>query len=183
MCFEVGLKFKIRDVMWVIIVHALYVLKSARASFRAHLANNLQTMGFKPTFDDCDVWMRKNFLTLTQELNDTSGSVTGTNTTVIRPVPNPSNSAPTSGTPYYDYICTWFGDFLTVLHDATSKIWYIGYVYKLKAIDGSKEHWDPPKRYLRLTTGNMSCPTEPRPGILDLTPISRPKLILCIRDW
>ena len=33
---------------------------------------------------------------------------------------------------------------------------YIGYVYKLKAINGSKEPWDPPKRYLCADCGEYN---------------------------
>ena len=64
--FKVGPKFKSCEVMWEIIVCALYVPKRSVALFRAHLANNLWTMGFKPSFSDCDVWMRKNFIPLNQ---------------------------------------------------------------------------------------------------------------------
>ena len=35
------------------------------------------------------------------------GSGTVTDTTVLRPAPNPRNYAPTSGMPYYEYICSW----------------------------------------------------------------------------
>ena len=82
----------------MIIVRGLYGLKSAGFSFKAHLANTLRAMGFKPTFANCGVWMRKNFLPIPQEINNSAGSGMGTDTTAIRPAPNPSNSAPTSST-------------------------------------------------------------------------------------
>ena len=63
--------------MWVIIVRAIYGLKISGALFRAHLDNTLQTMGFKPTFDERDVWMHKKFLPLPQELNNYTGSEQG----------------------------------------------------------------------------------------------------------
>ena len=92
--------------MWVIIVRALYGLKSAIASFRAHLINTLRTMGFKATFSDRDVWIRKNFLLLSQEHNNSADSGTNTDTTALRFALNYSNSTSTSNTPYYEYICT-----------------------------------------------------------------------------
>ena len=95
----------------MIIVSALYGLKISGASFRAHLANTLRTMGFKPTFSDHGVWMRNDFLPLTKELNDSAGNRTGTDTTALRLAPTTSNSDPTSGTPYYEFICTWVDDF------------------------------------------------------------------------
>ena len=59
-------EFKSREGMSVIILRTLYGLKSARASFRAHLSNILWTMGFKPTFYDRTMWMHNNFLPLPQ---------------------------------------------------------------------------------------------------------------------
>ena len=64
--------------------------------------------------------MRKNFLPLPQKLDYSAGSGTGTDTTAIRPATNPRNYDPTSDMPYYEYICTWLDDFMTVLHDATA---------------------------------------------------------------
>ena len=40
------------------IVRALYGLKSAGAAFRAHLADCMHTLGFKPCLADPDVWMK-----------------------------------------------------------------------------------------------------------------------------
>ena len=65
-CFKEGPKFNIREGLWVIIVCALYGLKSNGASFRAHISNTLRTMIFKPKFDNRDVWMRNNFPRLPQ---------------------------------------------------------------------------------------------------------------------
>ena len=76
-------------------------------------------MGFKPIFSNRNVWMRKNFFPLPQELNDSAGSGMGTDTTVLRLVPNTIKSAPTSGTPYYEYIFAWVDDLMTTLHNAT----------------------------------------------------------------
>ena len=59
-----------------------------------------------------------------------------------------------SGTPYYEYICTWVDDLSTVMHNATSIMREIGSVYKLKVIDWSKEPWDPQKRYLGADCGD-----------------------------
>ena len=42
----------------VIIVRAIYGLKSAGASFRNHLANFMQFMGYNPSLDDPDLWIR-----------------------------------------------------------------------------------------------------------------------------
>ena len=42
----------------VIVVKALYGLKSSGAAFRAHLAEKLDDMGFKSTIADPDVWRR-----------------------------------------------------------------------------------------------------------------------------
>ena len=64
--FNTGIEFKSHKVLWVIIICGIYGLKSAGASFRAHLANTLRTMGFKPKFTERNVWMRKNFLPLSQ---------------------------------------------------------------------------------------------------------------------
>ena len=108
--------------MWMTIVCALYGLKSTQAPSRAHFTNTLQAMVFKTTFPDRDVWMCKKFLPLPQQLNDSGGSRTGTDTTALQLVPNPSNYVPTSSTPYYDYICNWVDDSLTVSNDATSKM-------------------------------------------------------------
>ena len=137
-CFKSGLKFNSRKGRWVIIVHALYGLKNSGVSFRTHLANTLRKMVFKQTFAYRDVWMRKHFLPLPQELNDSAGSGTGYNTTVLQLSPNPNNSDPTYSMPYYDYICTWVDYLLTVLHNATSIMREIGSMYKLNTIDGSK---------------------------------------------
>ena len=41
-----------------LIVRALYGLKSSGAAFRAHLAERLHEMGFRPTMADPDVWLR-----------------------------------------------------------------------------------------------------------------------------
>ena len=119
-CFKAGNEFKSCEGIWVIIIRALYVLKSARAPFRVHLANTVQTMLFKQTFPDHDVWMQKKCFPLPQELNDSTGSGTGTDTAAFQLVPNPSNSNPTPDTPYYEYICTWVDDLLTVLQYATA---------------------------------------------------------------
>jgi hypothetical protein len=40
----------------VLIVHALYGLKSSGAAWRAHLANTLQQLGYKSCLADPDVW-------------------------------------------------------------------------------------------------------------------------------
>jgi hypothetical protein len=42
----------------LLIVRALYGLKSASASFRAHMAKKLDELGFKSSVADPDVWMR-----------------------------------------------------------------------------------------------------------------------------
>ena len=40
------------------ITRALYGLKSAGAAFRAHLAEHLHSMSYRPSYADPDVWMR-----------------------------------------------------------------------------------------------------------------------------
>ena len=40
------------------VVHALYGLKSAGASFRNHLADCMRHLGFKPCLADPDLWMK-----------------------------------------------------------------------------------------------------------------------------
>ncbi len=42
----------------MLIVKALYGLKSSGAAFRAHLAETLDAMGYKPSYADPDVWMQ-----------------------------------------------------------------------------------------------------------------------------
>ncbi len=42
----------------VIIIKALYGLKSSGAAWRAHLANTLRDMGFTSCLADADVWYR-----------------------------------------------------------------------------------------------------------------------------
>jgi len=42
----------------LLITRTPYGLKSAGASFRAFMANQLDEMGFKPSTADPDVWMR-----------------------------------------------------------------------------------------------------------------------------
>jgi hypothetical protein len=42
----------------MIIVRALYGLKSSRAAWHEHFANTLYNMDFKPSYADPDVWMR-----------------------------------------------------------------------------------------------------------------------------
>jgi len=41
-----------------LIFHALYVLKSAGASFSMHLADCMETLGYKPCKADSDLWMK-----------------------------------------------------------------------------------------------------------------------------
>ena len=59
-----------------------------------------------------------------------------------------------SGTPYYEYIYTWVDDSVTVLHDATLIMRGIVSLLKLKVIDGSKDPWETPKRYLGADCGD-----------------------------
>ncbi len=42
----------------IVIVHALYGLKSSGAAWWSHLANTLQIMGFRSSLADPDVWLR-----------------------------------------------------------------------------------------------------------------------------
>lgn len=53
-----GPEFGSRQGCKVIIVRALYGLKSASAAWRAHLAQSMQDLEFKPCEADPDVWMR-----------------------------------------------------------------------------------------------------------------------------
>ena len=66
---------------------------------------------------------------------------------------------------YYEYICTWVDDFLTVSQDATVLMREIGYVYKLNQIDGSKEPWETPKRYLGSDCGDYELSNGTKAGI------------------
>ena len=92
-CFKAGPEFKSHKGMWVIIVRAIYGLKISGALFRAHLDNTLQTMGFKPTFGERDVWMHKKCLPLPQELNNYTGRGTGTDTNELQPALNPISTS------------------------------------------------------------------------------------------
>ena len=65
-CFKAGPELKSRKGLWLIIASALYGLNSAREFFREHLSKNLQAIGFKPTFSDPNVWIRKNFIPIPQ---------------------------------------------------------------------------------------------------------------------
>jgi hypothetical protein len=44
----------------MLIVQALYGLRSSRARWRDHLASTIRTMGFTACLADADVWLRKN---------------------------------------------------------------------------------------------------------------------------
>ena len=68
--------------------------------------------------------------------------------------------------PYYEYICTWVGDFLTVLQDATVLMRDIGSMYKLKEIGGSKEPWKTPKRYLGSDCGDYELSNGTKAGYM-----------------
>ena len=47
--------------MVTIIARALYGLKSSGAAYRAKLAENLMSLGYKLSGADADVWMKRNF--------------------------------------------------------------------------------------------------------------------------
>jgi hypothetical protein len=53
-----GPKFGSEAGLPMIIKKALYGLKSSGAAFRAHLAETLDAMGYKPSYADPDVWLR-----------------------------------------------------------------------------------------------------------------------------
>jgi hypothetical protein len=53
-----GPKFGSEAGLPMIIKKALYGLKSSDAAFRAHLAETLDAMGYKPSYADPDVWLR-----------------------------------------------------------------------------------------------------------------------------
>jgi hypothetical protein len=55
---QAGSEFGAEQGKNLMIVRALYGLKSASASFRAHTAKKLDEMGFKSCIADPDVWMR-----------------------------------------------------------------------------------------------------------------------------
>ena len=40
------------------LVRALYGLKSSGAAFRAHLADHIWDIGYRPSHADADIWMR-----------------------------------------------------------------------------------------------------------------------------
>ncbi|MGH7974682.1 MAG: reverse transcriptase domain-containing protein, partial [bacterium] len=54
-----GKEFGSKEGFSVLIVRALYGLKSSGAAWRAHLAQTLRDMGYIPCLADPDVWMRK----------------------------------------------------------------------------------------------------------------------------
>jgi hypothetical protein len=53
-----GPKFGSEAGLPMIIKKALYGLNSSGATFRAHLAETLDAMGYKPSYTDPDVWLR-----------------------------------------------------------------------------------------------------------------------------
>ena len=57
--FEAGEEFGNRKGARVIVVRALYGLKSSGAAWRAHCAETMRDMDFTPSEADPDVWMRK----------------------------------------------------------------------------------------------------------------------------
>ena len=42
----------------MLVVRALYELKSSEAAFRAFLADHLHDIGYRPSIADPDIWMR-----------------------------------------------------------------------------------------------------------------------------
>ena len=57
-CFTAGDEFGLRKGSLVIIVRALYGLKSSGAAFRFKLAQDLRELGFRSSIGDPDVWMK-----------------------------------------------------------------------------------------------------------------------------
>jgi hypothetical protein len=57
-CIIAGPEFGSEEGKAMIVVRALYGLKSSGAAFRSFLAETLIDIGFKPSFADPDVWMR-----------------------------------------------------------------------------------------------------------------------------
>ncbi len=53
-----GLEFGERKGQCVVIVRALYGLKSSGAAWRSHFAESLRAIGYTPSYADCDVWYR-----------------------------------------------------------------------------------------------------------------------------
>jgi hypothetical protein len=53
-----GPEFGFKAGLPMIIKKALYGLKSSGAAFRAHFAETLDTMGYKPSYADPDIWLR-----------------------------------------------------------------------------------------------------------------------------
>jgi Reverse transcriptase (RNA-dependent DNA polymerase) len=53
-----GTEFGLEEGKTFLVVKALYGLKSARFSFRTHMAEKLAEMGFQSTIADPDVWLR-----------------------------------------------------------------------------------------------------------------------------
>jgi hypothetical protein len=62
----VGDEFGEDKVKTVLIMRALYCLKSSGASWRAHIARTLSDMCFVPSRGDPDVWMRQAFNQMTK---------------------------------------------------------------------------------------------------------------------
>ena len=82
--FKAGTKFSSHKGLWVIIVRALYGLNSSGALFRKHISSTLREIVFKPTFYKRNMWMRKNFLLIPQELDDSAVSLMGTQNTALQ---------------------------------------------------------------------------------------------------
>eukprot|EP00978_Attheya_sp_CCMP212_P018938 scaffold52381_cov39-Attheya_sp.AAC.1 len=56
--FTAGKEFGSRAGTKIVLVRALYGLKTSGAAWRAHISGNMRELGFEPSDADPDVWMR-----------------------------------------------------------------------------------------------------------------------------
>eukprot|EP00978_Attheya_sp_CCMP212_P043703 scaffold289776_cov54-Attheya_sp.AAC.1 len=56
--FTAGKEFGSRAGTKIVLVRALYGLKTSGAAWRAHISGNMRELGFEPSNADPDIWMR-----------------------------------------------------------------------------------------------------------------------------
>lgn len=111
----------------VVIVRALYGLKSSAAAFRAHVVETLRSPGaeFENCVADPDAWRRP----------------------AIKP----------DGTPYYEYVLVYVDDLLICSADPTKIKKLFEEAYTLKKNPETGERWEPPTKYLGATIGKWKA--------------------------
>ena len=119
-CFKAGSEFGDRKGQWVVARRSLYGLKSAGASFNAHLARCLEhDLEFVSSKGDRDVWMR----------------------TAVKE---------SDGSECYKCVCTYVDDVLVTSERPEEVMKVLAGVYKLKGVAGNPEDepWEEPKTHL-----------------------------------